>query len=172
MLKRILLLILLTHRSVARTIPELCSVISSAYTPSICIKRLAGLYNIKEWLDEFNKTTLSGHSRQHQFKIKLQTCGQAAMWYKKWSTCESWMPENSQGLQILTPGDVSGIPPIVVPQLDQHHLMALKKDLPSKFKLSFDQECNKVHQINWFSFKQPCKQLDVTEVTYVVRLCR
>lgn len=60
----------------AKTLPELMEEIQASSSPSVKVKLLQSLFNVKEWMSG-HVGDLTGHTPQHQFKIVRNKDGKA-----------------------------------------------------------------------------------------------
>ena len=79
---------------------DLQRVITQSYTPSPKPLLLSSMFDIKTWIEPAMKG-LHNIIYPHCFKIFTASDGKVKMSYKQWSRDANWMPESSEGIEIL-----------------------------------------------------------------------
>ncbi|KAJ7371600.1 hypothetical protein OS493_024276 [Desmophyllum pertusum] len=121
----------------ALTLEQLKEEITESYTLHVEVHSLDAMFDVKAWMEEAHDG-LSGHINQHQFKIEKNEEGHVVVYYKKWSTSPTWLPED--GI-IMTDGIPRGEPGLDPPNLAKINLDKIIADLP-KFRLKFNHSTN------------------------------
>lgn len=85
------------------------SATQNTFIPQSEMIELTEVYDVKGWMSDVTPA-LHDHLKAHHFKFMWVAQGSTRMFYKKWSTDETWLPAN--GICLLEGAQQSGFLPL------------------------------------------------------------
>ena len=107
---------------------ELMSATKKTFTPEPALIEFKEMFDVKEWMTNVTPS-IHDHLKAHQFKFVRIEDGGTRMFYKEWSTDDTWLP--SRGLDLLEGAHqsrsipIASVPSLVLPTFDANDLQKL-----------------------------------------------